>query len=163
MCRRLLNYGYEETVQARAPSTPQVRVATYPPPAVSSSSTTVRAERPSLDVQSKTPANFVTSQSKTDVKVAPQKPFPVGGKGSWTVVNLSRGPTTAVQTTDAAVNWGSSSSVVNSGNPLSVTHEEGSLVPNPSHYTTVSVSPQLGDRPDGFVEVRRRANVPLGK
>lgn len=158
---RLMNYGYKDSIVARAPSTPRFDYYVRPPPAVSDSSTAIRADQPNLDGGYKIPDNLVSVTGKTNAVFGPQKPFPVGGKGSWTVVNLSRGPSTITNNNDALINWGSGGAVMNNGNPLSATLSGGALAPNTNFYRGFDLRPQLGDRPDGFIERKTATNIPL--
>lgn len=156
-----MNYGYKSTITARAPSTPQFDYYIRPPPAVSDNSLSVRADRPNLDGGYKIPGDLVTATGKTNAVFGPQRPFPVSGKGSWTVVNLSRGPSSITSTSDAAINWGSGGAVMNNGNPLAIAATDGTLVPNTNFYSGFNLRPQLGDRPDGFIERKTATNIPL--
>jgi len=159
--RRLLNWGREEILTARAPSTPRFTGYINPPPAVSDSSLAVVGDKVNLDAAAKIPGDLVKLRGATNVILGPQRPFPVGGKGDWTTINLSRGPSTVVSTTDAAINWGTGGALLNNGNPLAITATDGVVVPNTNYYSGFTFSPQLGDRPDGFIEAKTRTNVPL--
>lgn len=156
-----MNYGYRESTVARAPSTPRFDYYVRPPPAVSDNALNIRADRVNLDGGYKIPDNLIASAGKTTANFGPQRPFPVSGKGAWTVVNLSRGPSTITSSSDSAINWGSGGAVLNNGNPLSATATGGALVPNRNFYSGFSFRPQLGDRPDGYIERKRAINVPL--
>jgi len=159
--RRLLNFGRDEILTARAPSTPRFTGYINPPPAVSDSTLAVVGDKVNLDAAAKIPGDLVKIRGATNAVFGPQRPFPVGGKGDWTTINLSRGPSTLVSTTDAAINWGTGGALLNNGNPLAITATDGVLAPNRNFYSGFTFSPQLGDRPDGFIEAKTRTNVPL--
>jgi len=159
--RRLLNFGRDEILTARAPSTPRFTGYINPPPAVSDSTLAVVGDKVNLDASAKIPGDLVRMRGNTNAIFGPQRPFPVGGKGDWTTINLSRGPSTIVSTTDAAINWGTGGALLNNGNPLAITATDGVLAPNTNFYSGFTFSPQLGDRPDGFIEAKTRTNVPL--
>lgn len=158
-----MNWGHEDSTTFRASSFPQFKYATNPPPAVIASRTAVAADKVNLDAGAKIPGNLVTVTGNTAAVFGPQRPFPVGGKGDWTVVNLSRGPSTVVHAHDAAINWGAGGAVLNNGNPLNIAHTDAVLVPNRNHYTGFAFTPQLGDRPDGFIEHKSRTTIPIPK
>ncbi|WIA08579.1 hypothetical protein OEZ85_008008 [Tetradesmus obliquus] len=161
--RHLLNYGYNSELTAQAPSTPQVKVNYKPTPAVVSSSTAIRSERPSVVVEHNVPGAVVTASGTTDVKIAPQRSFPrPAGKGSWTMVNLSRQPSTVSVSNEVNINWPSSTVTVSGNNPLSARSDFEATTFNPLKALDVSVRPQnLGARPDGFVQRTSNLNVPI--
>jgi len=159
--RQLLNWGHDDSLVARAPSYPQFTTYFNPPPAIADSRTTIVGDKVNLDAAAKIPGKLVNVRGTTNAVFGPQRPLKVGGKGDWTVINLSRDPSTVVHAHDAAINWGSGGAVLNNGNPLSVTHIDGVVAPNPNMYTGFTFRPQLGDRPDGFIEAKSRTNVPL--
>jgi hypothetical protein len=109
------------------------------------------------------PAAVVAATGSTDVKIAPQRPFNYAqGKGSWTVVNLSRQPSTVSVNNEVTVNWPTSTVIVSGNNPLSVRSDFEATTFNPLKALDVSVQPNdLGARPDGFVQRTSRLNVPL--
>ena len=160
--RQLLNWGYEDSLVGRAPSFPQFTTYVTPPPAIVEDKTVVVGDKVNLDAAAKIPGDLVKMRGGTRANFGPQRPFKVGGKGDWTLINLSRDASTITTGVDNSINWGSGGAVMNNGNPLSITRTEGAVVPNPNFYSGFTFTPQLGDRPDGFVEAKTRTTLPIG-
>lgn len=165
--RRLQNYGYSSDTTVTAPSTPNVKVAFKPAPAVVASTTTVTSQTPSVKVAYDAPGSIVTATGNTDVQIAPQGKFvpPVGtGKGAWTTINLSRKPDTAHLDRTVTVTWPTSSATVSGNNPLVIDTASEATTFNPLKTLSVSVTPSnLGQLPDGSYKSATSVTVPIGR